>query len=318
MSRPSTVEAKKNMAAGKVVAPVEVPAGGAVRTWSPLTTALSAAPVVAALAWAYADSFQKLVQLWIAEPDYNHGFLVPLFSVYLLWHRRKLINRPALRGSWWGAVLLVMAAAMRWISAYFFYPTLDVPSLIPCLAGIVLLVGGWTALSWSWPSLVFLVFMMPLPAGIAGLFSHRLQRIATLCSTWLLQLFGVPAVSYGNVIRLSNGELGIVEACSGLRMLMLFLAISVGASFLIDRPLWEKTFVAASALFIGVITNVIRITATALLFEYVGEELAHRVFHDLAGWLMMPLAMLFMGVEIWLLSKILISPQQSPPMVVSR
>ncbi|MFN5960306.1 MAG: archaeosortase/exosortase family protein, partial [Verrucomicrobiota bacterium] len=64
--------------------------------------------------------------------------------------------------------------------------------------------------------------------------------IATLISSceWVLE--GVhhtcaleTDISQGNVIRLTHGEIGVVEACSGLRMLMLFLAITVGASFLV-------------------------------------------------------------------------------------
>ncbi len=207
---------------------------------------------------------------------------------------------------------------MRWFSTYFFYPLLDAPSLLPCLAGVTLLAGGWAALRWAWPGIAYLAFMMPLPGAVAGILSQPLQRMATVSSTWLLQLLGVPAISRGNVIWLSAGKIGVVEACSGLRMLMLFLAITVGASFLIKRPLWEKVLVALSALFIGVTSNVLRITVTAILYEYVGQELAEKVFHDLAGWLMMPAATLLLCLELYVLSKLLMAPVKSGPVVVGR
>jgi exosortase/archaeosortase family protein len=107
---------------------------------------------------------------------------------------------------------------------------------------------------------------------------------------------------------MTNAKIGVVEACSGLRMLMLFLAITVGASFLIKRPFWEKAFVALSALVIGVITNILRITVTAVLYEYVSAEWAERVFHDLAGWLMMPAATVLLYLELFVLSKLLVVP----------
>jgi exosortase/archaeosortase family protein len=101
-------------------------------------------------------------------------------------------------------------------------------------------------------------------------------------------------------------------------MLMLFLAITVGASFLIQRPLWEKILIGASALFIGVVTNIIRITVTAILYEYAGHELAERIFHDLAGWLMMPAAALLLWLQLYLLSKILITPEEKRPLLAPR
>jgi len=229
-----------------------------------------------------------------------------------------MLTSPSAGGNSWGFAFLICAAVMRWLSTYFFYPLLDAPSLLPCLAGVALILGGWPALRWAWPAIAYLAFMMPLPGAIASLLSHPLQRAATISSTWLLQTLGIPAISRGNVIWLTAGKIGVIEACSGLRMLVLFLAITVGASFLIKRPLWEKVFVALSALFIGVVTNIIRITVTAFLYEYVGQELAERVFHDLAGWLMMPIAMLFLYVELFVLSKLLLVPVKTDPLLVGR
>jgi exosortase len=207
---------------------------------------------------------------------------------------------------------------MRWASIYFHYVLLDAVSLLPCLAGVTLLLGGWRVLRWAWPAILFLVFMIPLPGGLAGLLSHPLQRVATITSTYLLQTIGVPAVAQGNVIWLTSGNIGVVEACSGLRMLILFIAICVGASFLIQRPLWEKGFVICSALGIGVVTNIIRITVTGILYETAGSELAEMVFHDLAGWLMMPLATGILGLELLLLSKLLVAPPPAEPVVMHR
>jgi exosortase len=275
-------------------------------------------PIGAALVWAYASAILGLATRWANDPDYSHGFLVPVFALYLLWVRRDLLILRTSGGHWWGLAFIVFAEAMRWSSMYFFYPLLDAPSLLPCLAGVTLLTGGWAALRWAWPAIAYLAFMMPLPAFIAGMLGHPLQRIATISSTYLLQLLGVPAISRGNVIWLTTGKIGVVEACNGLRMLVLFLAITAGASLLIKRPLGVKIFVALSAVCIGVITNIIRITVTALLYEYVGRELAEKVFHDLAGLLMMPVATLLLWFELYMLSKILVPPVKTGPVLLGR
>jgi exosortase len=267
---------------------------------------------------AYLGPLSGLARRWMNEADYSHGFLVPVFSGVLLWFRRGMIQPFPAKGSWWGLLLIAVAGLMRWSAHYFFYPLLEAPSLLPCLAGVALLVGGARALHWAWPAIAYLIFMVPLPSSIAGLLSHPLQQVATISSTWLLQTMGLVAISRGNVISLTNGEIGVVEACSGLRMLMLFLAITVGASFVIERPLWEKIFVSLSALLIAVVTNILRIAVTAILYEFAGAELADKVFHDLAGWLMMPAATLLLMLELFILSKLLVAPAQSGPVLLHR
>jgi exosortase/archaeosortase family protein len=87
-------------------------------------------------------------------------------------------------------------------------------------------------------------------------------------------------------------------------MLNLFVAICVGAAFLLRRPIWERCLIAFSAVPIGIIANIIRIAVTGVLYETAGAELAERVFHDWAGLFMMPLAILLLGIELWVLSKL--------------
>lgn len=270
--------------------------------------------LAAVLLWSYLPAILHLAQRWATEDDYSHGFFVPVFAGVLLWWRRDLLPAGRLQGSWWGLVLIVFSGALRWASAYYQYVLLEPFSLIPCLAGLVLFLAGWKAMRWSWPAVAFLVFMIPLPGFVADLLSHPLQRIATICSTYSLQVLGVPAVARGNVIWLSNGRIGVIEACSGLRMMMVFFAVTVGASFLIQRPLWEKIVVALSAPAIAVLANVVRITVTGIAHETMGQQWADYIFHDLAGWLMMPFAMLLLGLELWMLGKVLLPPVPERPL----
>lgn len=274
--------------------------------------------LAAVLIWSYWDALAHLGHRWTHESDYTHGPFVPLFAGFLLWFRRDMLPGGALVGSWWGLLLLGAAGAMKLGAIYYFYTLMDAASLLPCLAGVALLVGGWKCLRWSWPAIAFLVFMIPLPGAVSGMLSHPLQRSATLASTYALQTMGVPAISRGNVIWLTEAKIGVVEACNGLPMMMMFFAITLGAALLIQRPLWEKTLITLSAIGIGLVANVIRITVTAFLHEYVGSELADRVFHDLAGWLMMPLATVILGLEMYVLSKLLIAPERHQVVIASR
>ena len=140
--------------------------------------------------------------------------------------------------------------------------------------------------------------MIPLPYQLAVAMAGPLQHVATTASTYLLQTLGMPAIAEGNVILLNEASLGIVEACSGLRMLVVFFALSTAVALVARRPFWERVFLGFSAIPIALFTNVVRITATGVAYETVGGEAGHFIFHDLAGWLMMPLALALLGLEL--------------------
>ena len=277
---------------------------------------MASAVLVAVLVWSYGEPILGLVRRWWNEQDYVYGFLVPVFAGYLLWLRRVMLAGVAWKGSWWGLPLLVVAGAMRWTSSYFYYGLVDPLSLVPCLLGLVLLAGGWKVLRWAWPAIFFLVFMVPLPGFVAGALSHPLQRIGTIMSTYIIQTVGIPSVAQGNVIVLSQAELGVAEACSGLRMMMLFAAVSVGAALMVRRSAIEKLVIVASAVPIAILANVARITGTAMLYETAGEKWGEAVFHDLAGWFMMPLAVALLWIEMALLSQLLVDRVPVGPVTV--
>jgi exosortase len=138
--------------------------------------------------------------------------------------------------------------------------------------------------------------------------ARPMQNVATTASTFLLQVLGEPALAEGNVILINEVELNIVEACSGLRMLVIFFALSTAVVLIVRRPVWEKAIIVLSAIPIALVSNVLRITLTGVLHDAVDDRWAHGVFHDLAGWLMMPLALVLLAVELHVLSRLFVEP----------
>ncbi len=258
---------------------------------------------LATVVWAYWTTLADVVERWETDPQYSHGFLVPVFASYLLWMRRGHLEVADLRPRWWGAGIVLLAVAMRMVANYFYQPWLDTSSLLFCLSGIVAAYGGRRALVWAGPSILFLGFMLPLPYRMQTVLGGTLQRIATDISTYTLQTLGASAVSEGNVILLTDTKLGVVEACNGLSMLITFLALSAAVAIVAQRSLTEKVVIVLSALPIAVLANVARITATGFLLETAHGDLARAVFHDMAGWLMMPLALAMLIVELFVLGR---------------
>src|SRR6266446_3095332 len=80
---------------------------------------VTAALGAAACLWAYWPTLGEMAWRWGHDPQYSHGYLVPLFALYLLWARRQrlLAREPAPAA--WGLILLMLAVALRLAGAYF-------------------------------------------------------------------------------------------------------------------------------------------------------------------------------------------------------
>lgn len=266
------------------------------------------------LGYAYWNSFIDLVSYW-EMPLWSHGYLVPAFAAVLLWMRwdpKALTEFDAVSAAerWCGVGVLSFGVLMRLISSWMGIEMPDMLSFVPCLAGICLMVGGWQFIKWVGPIVLFLSFMFPLPDFMVLRVLHPLQALATTSSEYVLQTLGYGVERIGN--KLSFGapgnevEMTVVEACSGLRMMTVFLALCVAVALIIERPIWERiVIVILGAVPIAVASNVIRIAATGII-HYHFQSIPTKVIHDWAGLAMMPVGMLLLWLLVLVLSRIVV------------
>jgi exosortase len=268
------------------------------------------------LFWAQWPVLAEMADRWSTDPRYAHGYFVPIFSLVLLWMRRGRLEGVKPSPSIWGLGLVGLGAAIELLGASISQGSVLGLALLPYLAGVALLLGGWRVLEWAWPSIAFLAFMIPLPWRVENALGPPLQHVATTASTYLLQTLGFMAFDEGFVIQLNDARIGVVDACSGLSMLITFIALSTAAAMVVNRPLLDRIVLVVSAIPVALVANILRITLTGILHETVGGQAADTFYHDLAGWLMMPLALLLYWFEIWVLSRILVESKfEAPPML---
>lgn len=269
------------------------------------------------LLWTFWPTLAYLADRWSHDSQYSHGFLVPLFAAYLLFVRRDQLEAPDFGPSWWGLPLLVFALVVHFAGSYLFITWLHGLALLPCVAGLFILAGGRRAFLWAWPAIAFLVFMVPMSHRLQSMLAGPLQRFGTIASTYILQTIGYTVSAEGNIIHMGQVKLGVVEACSGLSMLISFVALCSAAAIVIRRPWLDKLIIFVSSVPIAIACNIARIVVTAILHKVAGPKLADLIFHDLAGWLMMPLALIMLWLELKLISSVLIvpKPNDAPPVV---
>jgi exosortase len=272
----------------------------------------SLAPVVGLvglLVWAYRPTLEFLYEKWSTDPQYSHGFLVPVFTGYLIYRRltgSAVVYRPR---PLMAAVVLVGVAVLRVLSGGLLFHQLDALSLMLAVAACVLAVGGWAAVRLTAAPILFLAFMIPLPYEIERNVGGPLKTAATIGSTYLLQTLGLPAVAEGNLILIDDVRLGVVDACSGIKMLTTFAAFSFAAVLLDRRTGFEKVMVLLGVVPIALMTNILRITATGVSYTLTTDKGTMNFLHDLYGWLMMPLGLACLGLELWVLGRLVLSTE---------
>lgn len=262
---------------------------------------LALAVLLAGVSWVFLPTILSLESIWRNDPDQTHGYFVVPFVIYLLWLRRHT-EIEEIGGPGWGLALLAAGLGLRFFGIYIYFDWLQAAALVPCLVGIGMIVWGSTVIWKIAGPLTFLLFMIPLPYRAATALAFPLQRIATVGSTYLLETFGYFASSVGTRIHLGEHTLDVVSACSGLKILMTFFALSVAVALLqTERPWWERLAIVLAAIPIALAANIIRITLTGMLFHAEIPWLAKSVYHDLAGWLMMPVALVMLAAWTWFL-----------------
>lgn len=272
------------------------------------------AGLVGLLVYGYWPGLVVAAGTW-NSPQYSHGWLVPLFAVAVLAWRRDDLPLVSTHERLAGLLIIAISLAVRLVATWYRIVTVDMYTLVPALMGVVVVAGGLRMLRWAGPPVAFLIFMYPLPDEATRYLLGPLQRFATLASTYVLQTLGFEAFREGNQIVLGDSRLGVVDACSGLRMLTIFVALTVGW-VLVDRTAWwERIAIVASAVPIALAVNVVRITATGMMMT-VNELLAERVFHDWAGYVMMPLAVTLLAGVRWLLAAAVIEETPVPVPVI--
>lgn len=263
------------------------------------------AALLAVAAWAYWPTLVQLADTWDREPDYSHGYLVlPLFAFFLYLRRATFPNK--LRPSAFGLVVLAVSIGLRFVGGRYFLTPLDGWSIVFWFIGAALCLGGWPLLRWSLAPTLFLFFMVPLPFRAETLISYPLQQVASMVSAFLLRCLGQPAFAENTALLLGteNGTqvLSVEQTCSGLRIFVGIFALACGYLLAFRREFWESTLLIISAVPVALLANAIRIVATAFVVRHFPGADAFHFSHDVAGWLMIPLAASLLACVQWYLN----------------
>lgn len=270
--------------------------------------------------YVFHDEIGSIVHRWRTDSSWSHGFLIPLFSLYFLnLHREKILNIEA-RPNYLGLVLLIFA-----IVIYIFntvsnirYGYLRSMSVLGGLGAVVLFLGGWRLVKYSWLPILFLFFAVPLPDRIYDDISLPMRQWAAAVATGLLNVIPeLDATVRGVVIEILyqakpvEPPLNVAEACSGMRLLTAFLALGVAMAYLHYRPIWQRLVLLCSTIPIAILCNIVRVTVTGFIYVLIDQKYTKGVYHDTLGLAMLPLAFGLYGLLAWFMSSLFVEETEA-------
>jgi len=220
--------------------------------------AISAGSIAAPLLW-------HLSCFWQIDPQYSYGWIVPLLSLYLAWRRWK--SRPAVEPAPSGTAIC-LAAALFFLSVVWLIreatPDWSVVSWILAiftagsLALLITSAGGLRMACHFLFPICFILTAVPWPHRLEVAIVQNLMKYvgaaAAECANWM----GIAALPEGNLIQLTNGYVGIAEACSGIRSLQAILMVSLVIGELLRYSALKRGLLIFIGLTIAIICNVAR------------------------------------------------------------
>jgi exosortase A len=254
------------------------------------TTLLKSAIIVACLGLLYFRVLQGLVSDWLDLPDFSHGFLIPIVSLYFVYERRKELSALNRSSHWIGLVLLLFGIVLLLLgnlSTEYFTMRF---SILVVLGGIILFLLGKELFKTLLFPLVFLIFMIPIPSILMDRITFPMQLFASKVAGSSLDLIGIPVLREGNIILLAHTSLEVAEACSGIRSLISLLALSVVFAYLSQKTTLKRVVLVLSTFPIAIIANAARVTGTGILAHHYGDKVAQGFFHGFSGWILFVVA----------------------------
>ena len=272
-----------------------------------------AAAITLAVVIVFWQVLVRLVDAWIVDGNYSHGFLIIPIALYFVWERRQRLSAAPFAPSAIGLVFLAAGIAVLlaglWGSELF----LSRIALLPVIAGIVLFLLGWNHLRILAFPIAFLFLMIPIPAIIFNQIAFPLQMFASRVGEWAISAVGIPVLREGNVLILAHTTLEVAEACSGIRSLVSLITLGIVYGYFMDQRTWVRMLIVASAVPVAILANGARVAGTGMAAHWIGKEAAEGFLHEFSGWIVFLFAFVMILAIQKLIAKVAPKPADALP-----
>ncbi len=241
--------------------------------------------------------------------DWGHAYVVPLISVYFIYKHREQLKRIPVHAHWPGLVPLLLGIVLY---VYFIVGYANHMfqgfALVIAFGGVVMLAAGPRMVrAVSFP-IVYLGFMVTISELVMNKITWQLKLIASKGSYVALNMLGIDTELSGNVLEITNraGEvlpLNVADACSGMRMVVAFVALAAAVVMFSCGQWWQRVAVLSMAVPVAILMNVVRVVVLGML-TLINPDLAVGEAHTFIGTLLLLPALGLFMLCVWVFDQI--------------
>lgn len=242
-------------------------------------------PILVGLSVLYVPTLHELATTIWQEDDYAYGPIILAVIAWLIWDRRQVLlaastgNAPAA-----GFALLIIGLLIYVVGRSLDITILEVGSLAPVLAGVLLVMRGWQALRAYWFMLLFIAYFVPLPGIFVDPVTGPLKNSVSAIAEQVLYTAGYPIARSGVVITVGHYQMLVADACSGLNSMFSLTAIGLLYLYLMRYKNWlHNGLIVASLLPIAFCANIVRVIVLVLVTYHFGDTAGQGFLHNFSG-----------------------------------
>lgn len=276
-------------------------------------------PAAIALCLVVATAFAYLFHRWLRmqfagfsvrfPEDWGHAYVIPLISGYYVWkHRAALMAAPA--RAFWPALVPLAFGVLAYVYFVLHYSNhmFQGFAMILTLGAVVLLVAGPRVVAVLAFPIAYLSLGVTISEQVMNLVTFKLKLLASVASHHVLNVVGVDNDLAGNLLTVyppgggAPVPLNVADACSGMRMVIAFVALGVAVAFLSCRQWWQRICLVLLAVPIALLMNVVRVVVLAAL-GIIDPDLSVGEAHSFIGTVLLVPALLLYMACVWALHR---------------
>jgi len=250
--------------------------------WSTDTTRFFIASGILVL--LFSGPLLKLARLSLRDELASYTLLIPFISGYLIWLRRDRIAR-AIGGVRWPAIFSGLAGIAVLAVSLGAEHQLSLQILSLCLflwtAGFAT-IGSGKVHACVFPAL-FLLFMVPLPAGVVAVLESFFQHASADLAFQFIDLSGTAIHRDGLVFIMPRIAIEVAPECSGIRSSLVLFILSMVAGNLFLSSNWKRLLLAAFVVPLGIVRNAFRVFVLSMLCVHVDTSYIDSPIHHQGG-----------------------------------
>ena len=251
--------------------------------------------MMAVAVFASITQWLDIAMIAIKDEESSHIFLVFPIAAWLVWIRRIRFRRCRPRASWIGWLMILAGYALANVSYVNAFQAGWHGGAVLMFVGAVTSVVGLQVIANFMPAVMILVLLVPIPGNLRLAIAGPLQNATARVTTLVLETLGFYVERSGNLVNINDMPVAVAEACNGMRMVFALILVSYAFAFSVPLKNSVRLMVLLLSPVAAIICNVLRLSPTVILYGSASQEVADG-FHDIAGWLMLPVAfMMLMG-----------------------